>query len=48
MSKYDLLWEFIKSSAPSELTFEEVREICGFPIDHSFLNCKSVSDDCEE
>ena len=21
-------------------TFDEVREICGFPIDHAFLNCK--------
>lgn len=22
------------------LSFEQVEEICGFPIDHSFLNCK--------
>ena len=40
MSKYDPLWEHIKSNAPSELSFDEVRQICGFPIDHSFLNCK--------
>ncbi len=40
MSKYDLLWEYIKINAPSELSFDEVRRICGFPIDHSFLNCK--------
>ena len=40
MSKYDSLWEHIKSNAPSELSFDEVRQICGFPIDHSFLNCK--------
>lgn len=40
MSKYDSLWDFIKSNAPSELTFEEMQEICGFPIDHAFLNCK--------
>ena len=40
MSKYDLLWEYIKINAPSELSFDEVRRICGFPIDHSFLNFK--------
>ena len=40
MNKYDLLWEYIKINAPSELSFDEVRRICGFPIDHSFLNCK--------
>ena len=22
------------------LSFGEVQQICGFPIDHSFLNCK--------
>ena len=41
MSKYDPLWEHIKSNAPAELNFDEVRQICGFPIDHSFLNCKT-------
>jgi hypothetical protein len=40
ISKYAPLWDYIKTNAPSELTFEEVRRICGFPIDHSFLNCK--------
>jgi hypothetical protein len=40
MSKYDLLWEYIKINAPSELSFDEGRRICGFPIDHSFLNFK--------
>ena len=40
MSKYDPLWEYIKTNAPSKLTFDEAREICGFPIDHAFLNCK--------
>ena len=40
MSKYDPLWEYIKANAPSELTFDEVRQICGFPIDHAFLNSK--------
>ena len=40
MSKYDPLWEYIKTNAPSELSFEKVRQICGFTIDHAFLNCK--------
>ena len=40
MSKYDQLWEYIKTNAPVELSFGEVQQICGFPIDHSFLNCK--------
>ena len=25
MSKYDLLWEYIKINAPSELSFDEAR-----------------------
>ncbi len=41
MSKYEPLWEYVKAHAPAELTFDEVRRICGFPIDHAFLNCKS-------
>lgn len=40
MSKYDPLWKYVKDKAPSELSFDEVRQICGFPLDHSFLNCK--------
>ena len=40
MSKYDPLWEYIKINAPWELSFNEVRQICGLSIDHSFLNCK--------
>lgn len=40
MSKYDALWEYVKNNAALELTFDDVRQICGFPIDHSFLNCK--------
>ena len=40
MSKYDPLWEYIKTKSPAELTFDKVREICGFPIDHAFLNRK--------
>ncbi len=42
MSKYSPLWAYVqKSGSPSlVLTFEEVREIAGVPMDHSFLNCK--------
>ena len=40
MNKYNPLWEYIKTNAPAELSFEDVQRICGFPIDHSFLNCK--------
>lgn len=40
MSKYQKLWEYISDKAPEILSFEEIEEICGFPIDHSFLNYK--------
>lgn len=42
MSKYNLLWEYVqKNGKPSfKLTFDEVKDIIGMPIDHSFLNNK--------
>lgn len=42
MSKYIKLWEYIqKRDSPSiKLTFDEIREILGVSIDHSFLNYK--------
>ena len=42
MSKYQSLWEHIGTrSEPSfQLTFEEIRQIAGIEIDHSFLNYK--------
>lgn len=40
MSKYDPLWKHIESNAVTTLTFDEVEEVCGFPIDHSFLAYK--------
>ena len=40
MSKYEALWEYVANHAVPELSFDKVQEICGFPIDHSFLNCK--------
>lgn len=42
MSKFSPLWEFVAGQQGSELllSFAQVEEICGLPIDHSFLNCK--------
>lgn len=42
MSKYDALWEYVqKNGSPSfRLTFEEIQDIAGIPIDHSFLKFK--------
>lgn len=42
MSKYNLLWEYVQSNgSPSfKLTFEEIQNIAGIPIDHSFLKYK--------
>ncbi len=42
MSKYQSLWEYVqKNGSPSfQLTFEEIQNIAGIPIDHSFLTYK--------
>ncbi|HML66784.1 MAG TPA: hypothetical protein PKA81_00170 [Clostridia bacterium] len=42
MSKYDPLWAAIMThEEPSfRLTFDEIRQVLGFEIDHSFLNYK--------
>ena len=42
MSKYDPLWRHIAATQASTLkmTFEEIRRILGFPLDHSFLTFK--------
>ena len=42
MSKYDPLWKFIRNEKQQEilLSFEQIQNILGFPIAHSFLNCK--------
>ncbi len=42
MSKYKLLWEYIKKDNSNELklTFIDIEKTLGFPIDHSFLNYK--------
>lgn len=42
MSKYNSLWEFIQKNGSNafSMTFEDIQQILGFPLDHSFLNCK--------
>ena len=42
MSKYEPLWMYIKDNKKEEykLTYEEIRNILGFDIDHSFLRYK--------
>ena len=42
MSKYDTLWAWIKENGKDsfKLTFAEIEQIAGLPIDHSFLTYK--------
>ena len=44
MSKYFPLWQEVACRMQGVnklmLTFEEVRDVLGFEIDHSFLDCK--------
>lgn len=42
MSKYNLLWDYVKNSEKDslKLTFAEIESILGTPIDHSFLKYK--------
>ena len=43
MSKYNALWEYVKNSGAQslKLTFDEIQNIAGVPIGHSFLNFKN-------
>ena len=42
MSKYNAIWEYVQSHGQQvlKLTFDELRDIAGIPIDHSFLKYK--------
>ncbi|GHV92426.1 hypothetical protein AGMMS50268_29290 [Spirochaetia bacterium] len=46
MSKYEPLWNHLKENRSStlKLTFEEIKTILGFDIDHSFLTYKKEAD----
>ena len=42
MSKYEPLWKYIQANGSDSfrLTFAEIEQIAGLPIDHSFLTYK--------
>lgn len=42
MSKYNSLWEYVQKNGDQsfKLTFDEIAEIAGIVIDHSFLKYK--------
>ena len=41
MSQYDALWRYIRENGhKTVLTFAEVEDVLGFPINHAFLNRK--------
>ena len=42
MSKYEPLWNYVMQHEPGQfsLTFDEIENVLGFQIDHSFLKYK--------
>ena len=47
MSKYEPLWKYLKENNNEDykLSYEEIRIILGFDIDHSFLTYKKESNE---
>lgn len=47
MGKYKVLWEYVQETGKESfwLTFEEIQNIVGIPIDHSFLKYKKELED---
>ncbi|MBQ6269689.1 MAG: hypothetical protein IJK61_06140 [Bacteroidetes bacterium] len=47
MSKYEPLWKYLKDNNENnyKLSFEEIKNIIGFEIDHSFLTYKKEAKD---
>ena len=45
MSKYEPLWNWLKENDRDDykLSYEEMKEIMGFELDHTFLNYKKES-----
>jgi 23S rRNA G2445 N2-methylase RlmL len=45
MNKYEELWKYLQKDGNEniKLTFEEIKEIVGIEIDHSFLTYKKES-----
>ena len=48
MSKYNALWDWIRENGKDsfKLTFDEIGQIAGAPIDHTFLVYKKVLMGC--
>ena len=46
MSKYEPRWRFLSGDGSEciQFSFERIEEILGFPLDHSFLNCKQEAE----
>ena len=42
MNRYDKLWDYVAEQLGEslDLSFEEIGDIAGVPLDHSFLNYK--------
>ena len=47
MSKYDKLWRWISENGEDsfKLTYEQIQDIAGVPVDHSFLRYKKELSD---
>lgn len=47
MSKYDPLWEHLRADGRDgfSMSFDEIADVLGFEIDHSFLNYKKDAAD---
>ena len=47
MSKYDPLWKYISdiNEFPLKLSFDDIKTVLGFDIDHSFLRYKAEAAD---
>lgn len=47
MSKYEPLWKYLKENQKEnyQLSYEEIKAILGFEIDHSFLGYKREAKD---
>lgn len=47
MSKYTKLWEYLKENKSDDytLSFDDIKIILGFELDHSFLNYKKEANE---
>ena len=51
MSKYNALWDYVRSQSAPQLTlsFDEIQQIAGIPIDQSFIqNKKELTAKCSQ